>query len=253
MAAVSTNYGTAGDSTLESSASRSRGTKGSSKDGSGSGSGSGSNSASATRSRSHSRVQRKRAGTASRFMPHLGVDANLRMDGPGLGSGSGSGSGSPSGSGIPSSSKDVLCRDENTHAHAHGSSRKKRPVMSGGCPKPDSATDTPRAPMRRSMFPLNAPLKQSVPKLEKGKKHSMRSGEGNVFPTDSDLIELVPRPHARHESCGDDRGDGEDPDRMVIHKEVRYSIQYEDGEDVEARQYAQEVLRKNCIDVSACV
>ncbi|OGE51335.1 hypothetical protein PENARI_c013G10508 [Penicillium arizonense] len=232
MAAVSTNYGTAGDSTLESSASRSRGTKGSSKDGSGSGTGSGSNSASATRSRSHSRVQRKRAGTASRFMPHLGVDLNLKTSGSGLGSGSGSGSGL----GIPSSSKDVLCRDGNPHAHAHGSPRKKHPVMSGGCPKPGSATDTSRTPIRRSMFPLSAPLNQSIPKPEKGKRHNTRSGEGNVFPTDSDLIELVPRPHVRHEGRGDDRSDGEDPDRMVIHKEVRYSIQYEDDEEVEARQ-----------------
>jgi hypothetical protein len=103
------------------------------------------------------------------------------------------------------------------------------------------------------MFPLDAPLNQSIPKPEKGKKHNTRSGKGNVFPTDSDLIELVPRPHVRHESRGDDRSDGEDPDRMVIHKEVRYSIQYEDDEDVEGRQYAQEVVRKNCVDVSACV
>ncbi|KAJ5136810.1 hypothetical protein N7448_005364 [Penicillium atrosanguineum] len=54
MAAVSTNYGTAGDSNLESSVSASRSK---SKSGSGSGSGSGS------RSRSLCRVQRKRPGT----------------------------------------------------------------------------------------------------------------------------------------------------------------------------------------------
>ncbi|KAJ5216302.1 uncharacterized protein N7498_002709 [Penicillium cinerascens] len=57
MAAVSTNYGTAGDSNLESSASASRSK--SSKSGSGSGSGNGS------RSRSLCRAQRKRAGTES--------------------------------------------------------------------------------------------------------------------------------------------------------------------------------------------
>lgn len=57
MAAVSTNYGTAGDSNLESSASASRSK--SSKSGSGSGSGN------ASRSRSLCRAQRKRAGTES--------------------------------------------------------------------------------------------------------------------------------------------------------------------------------------------
>ncbi|KAJ6171406.1 hypothetical protein N7470_000473 [Penicillium chermesinum] len=55
MAAVSTNYGTAGDSNLESSGSRSRATKDSS--------------GSTSRSRSMSRVRRKRTGTVSR-VPH---------------------------------------------------------------------------------------------------------------------------------------------------------------------------------------
>ncbi|KAJ5776071.1 uncharacterized protein N7511_001082 [Penicillium nucicola] len=235
MAAVSTNYGTAGDSTLESSA------KGSSKDqsgsgtgtGSGSGSRSGSNSASASRSRSHSRVQRKRAGTA-RFMPHLDADAGsgpLGADVP-----------------VPSSSRDVLCRDGTVYAH--GSPRTNGPVMSGGCPRPKPRPDSveaPRVPVRRSMFFLGTPRKS-----ERAKRLSSRSGEGRGFPADSDLIELVPRLHARHESL-DERGESEDPDKMVIHKEIRYSIQYEEDEDVQGRPCKREDPRKNCIDVSACV
>jgi hypothetical protein len=103
------------------------------------------------------------------------------------------------------------------------------------------------------MFSLGTPLKPNIHQHDKDKKHNSRRGEENAFSTDSDLIELVPRPHARQESCGDHQGDGEDPDKMIIHKEVRYSIQYEDGYDIEARRCAQDDSRKHCVDVSACV
>lgn len=180
MAAVSTNYGTAGDSTLESSASRSR--KDGSKSGSGSGSGSNENSRNSRTRSSHSRVQRKRAGTANK--------SSIGNSGPG-------------------SAKNTNLRD----VHAHG-------ALSDDILLEDTDTSTStrseRIPMRASMFPLGT---RSLPRLEKGRHgHSV---------TDSDLIELVPRPPIRHESAsGHTRESGED--RMIIRKEVRYSIQYED-------------------------
>ena len=229
MAAVSTNYGTAGDSTLENSASRSNGTKGSSKTGSGSGSGSNSNTA--FRSLSQSRVQRKRAGTGtrpSRVTPAVngsGSDSGLRQlenQRPRL---------DPS-----------LCAD--TSPRAHGALGKSQKDGKSG------RSDTVREPVRRSMFPLSAPRKDlSFQVPEKG-KHGARAGSvGSPFATESDLIELVPRPHIRNASGTTERvHGGEGPDKMVIHKEIRYSIQYEDESELR-----REDLKVNSVDVCAYV
>ncbi|KAJ5129304.1 uncharacterized protein N7515_005343 [Penicillium bovifimosum] len=214
MAAVSTNYGTAGDSTLESSMSRSRETKNSSK--SGSVSGSGSNSAS--RAMSQSRVQRKRAGTGSHplFCPVGGGGSTKN----------------------PSSSGPVGA----DAGHAPGNNQ-----HSAG----DGAGSNPvRVPMRRSLFAFSEPRKKkSFSKLEKG-KNRVKAGSRGSFPVASDLIELVPRTHTRNPSAAGavEPEEGEGADRMVIHKEVRYSIQYED----EAEGSAREEL-KNSVDVSTYV
>jgi hypothetical protein len=66
---------------------------------------------------------------------------------------------------------------------------------------------------------------------------------------ESDLIELVPRPHTRHESGATDGEDNEGADKMVIHKEIRYSIQYEDEAELRRR----EDLKSNSVDVCAYV
>ncbi|KAJ5959190.1 uncharacterized protein N7479_006340, partial [Penicillium vulpinum] len=228
MAAVSTNYGTAGDSTLESSASRSRsnGTKEDSK------TGSGSNSNIASRSMSHSRRNRKRAGTGP--WPPLSYP-------PVSGSGSGPGAiSSPSENQAPM--LDPTLRLD-TSPHAHGALRNDQMDRDSG------KSDTVRAPTRRSMFPLSAPRKKhSSQKMEKG-KHGVRAGSVGPFAMASDLIELVPRPHIRHASGMSERGAGEEADKMVIHKEVRYSIQYEDEAEIRRR----EDLTINSVDVSAYV
>ncbi|CAG8877021.1 unnamed protein product [Penicillium nalgiovense] len=138
MAAVSTNYGTAGDSTLENSASRSNGTKESSKTGSGSGSGSNSNTAS--RSMSQSRIQRKRAGTGSR--PPLVTPAV---------NGSGSDSGLRQSENQRPHVDPSLCAD--TSPRAHGALGKNQKDGKSG------RSDTVREPVHRSMFPLTAPRK----------------------------------------------------------------------------------------------
>ncbi|KAJ5093306.1 hypothetical protein N7456_009167 [Penicillium angulare] len=201
MAAVSTNYGTAGDSNLESSASRSRETKSSSK----SGSGSGSNSAS--RSRSMSRVRRKRAGTGSK-LPRSG-------------------------------SKEQLCRDE----YAHGglgidiglADRKEK--KAAGVKQSGGGKDAgPRAPMRRSMFPLAQPIASKPNKPVKANQGrtgaTLLEEEPTLLEFDSDAIELMPqlqRQYARTGEAGP--AEAEDPDRMVIRKEVGYSVQYEYDEE----------------------
>lgn len=103
--------------------------------------------------------------------------------------------------------------------------------------------------MRRSMFPLSAPRKKlSFQVPEKG-KNGVRTGSGGPFTVESDLIELMPRPHTRHESGATDGGDDEGADKMVIHKEIRYSIQYEDEAELRRR----EDLKSNSVDVSAYV
>lgn len=224
MAAVSTNYGTAGDSTLESSASRSNDTK----EGSKTGSGSGSNSNIASRSISHSRSRRKRAGTGSRSL----------IIPPAV---SGSGSGSRQ-SGNHGPGRDAPLRLDSS-PRAHGAlGNNQRDGDSG-------RSDTVRAPMRRSLFPLSAPRKKlSVQVPEKG-KNGVRTGSGGPFAVESDLIELMPRLHTRHESGATDGRDVEGADKMVIHKEIRYSIQYEDEAELRRR----EDLKSNSVDVSAYV
>ncbi|KAJ5164590.1 uncharacterized protein N7500_006420 [Penicillium coprophilum] len=224
MAAVSTNYGTAGDSTLESSASRSNGTKDGSKTASGSGSGTRSRPNAVSRSMSHSRIQRKIASTGS--WPSVTPAFN--------GSGSGSRQSKTQGPSKGPSSLD-------TTLHAHGAIIDNR--SNGDRP---ATILTPRS---RSMFPLSPPRKkQSFQRMEKGKK-GVRAGSVGSFAMASDLIELVPRSHTRHASVVTEQGDGED--KMVIHKEVRYSIQYED--EAELRRREDEDLKVNSVDVSAYV
>ncbi|CAI7606956.1 unnamed protein product [Penicillium bialowiezense] len=179
MAAVSTNYGTAGDSTLESSASRSN-----TKEGSGSGS-----------SRDPaSRVHRKRAGTAAR-PPVLKSGSGKRLADMQLAS--------------------------DARVHAHGASSKNQRESDAECG---------RLPMCRSMFPLGT--RKSFPKLER-EKH----GASSSISQDSDLIELVTRPIAQHAGAGASVGD----ERMVIRKEVRYSIQYEDEQQARKEGIAHDV------------
>ncbi|KGO67828.1 hypothetical protein PITC_045040 [Penicillium italicum] len=211
MAAVSTNYGTAGDSTLEDSASRSNGTKESSK----TGSGSGSNSNTASRSLSQSRTRRKRAGTGSR--PPVAP--------PAVGnSGSGSGSRQPENHGpgwlAPA------CLDTSLRAHgALGDNQRDG----------DSAQ--------------RAAQEAELSGAGKGEEWCGECVWG-PFTVESDLIELVPRPHTRHTSEATDGCDEEEgTDKMVIHKEIGYSIQYEDEEELRRR----EDLKINFVDVSAYV
>ncbi|KGO47675.1 hypothetical protein PEX2_097600 [Penicillium expansum] len=228
MAAVSTNYGTAGDSTLEGSASRSNGTKESSK----TGSGSGSNSNTASRSLSQSRTQRKRAGTGSK-LPMVPPAAG--------GSSSGSGSGSRLSEIHGPGRSAPLCLDASPRAHG-ALGNNQRDGDSG-------KSDTVRVPMRRSMFPLSAPRKKLSFQVPERGKNGARSASGGPFTVESDLIELVPRPHTRHASEVTDGGDAEGTDKMVIHKEIRYSIQYEDEEELRRREDS----KINSVDVSAYV
>lgn len=190
MAAVSTNYGTAGDSSLESSgyASRSRGTKESSKSGSGSGSNAGS------RSRSLSRVRRKRAGTATGALPR-------------------------------SASKEALCRDERVVADAGRleNRQKKQSVKMHGA----DCGETMRAPVRRSMFPLGGPSKAA--KVDKGKA-GVRDQRGSALEFESDALELMPQLHRQYGRKDEGPAESDDPDKMVIRKEVEYSVQFERGE-----------------------
>lgn len=176
MAAVSTNYGTAGDSNLESSASASRSK---SKSGSGSGSGSGS------RSRSLCRVQRKRAGTERDTKGHQRT-----------------------------ASKEGLCEGM-VKSDQLGNGPKKR--------------EQSRTPMRRSIFPIGEPGKTSA-RLDKGKDGrgpglGLGSGEDVDVDVDVDAIELMPQTNRHSRMVGN--GANEDPDAMVIRKEVQYSVQYE--------------------------
>ncbi|CAG8045678.1 unnamed protein product [Penicillium salamii] len=190
MAAVSTNYGTAGDSTLESSASRSN-TKEGSK-GSGSGSNADQSSRSASRAtRSHSRMRHERPSTVTGpFVMHASGSRKARTR--------------------------TLPLGLNREINAHGALTSKNQWS-----KDAGIRHEERVPVCRSMFPLGT--RKSFPKLDKGKqKHGAQGSDS----TETDLIELVPRPHTQHAHGpgGDSAGD----DRMVIRKEVRYSIQYED-------------------------
>lgn len=201
MAAVSTNYGTAGDSNLESNAtaSLSRGTKGSSKSDSGSGS------HSASRSRSLSRVWRKRAGTVS--------------------------SSEKSGALPQSASREQLCRDvvhgdwDTERCREECRHKKKQAARHVA----DIQASPVRVPVRRSMFGFGEPGKQSFGKVSKGKDgiRSLRSGPSHQH-QHADTIELMPQVHRQHaRQDGDGFFEGGDSDKMVIRKEVQYSIQYE--------------------------
>lgn len=103
-------------------------------------------------------------------------------------------------------SKERLCQDGERHA--------------GWMPLP--------APIRRSLLPLGTrDNTQSPARADKG-KDGRRSMESHPTLLDADAIELMPqlqRQHAREE--GDGPFEAADPERMVIRKEVQYSIQYE--------------------------
>jgi hypothetical protein len=79
------------------------------------------------------------------------------------------------------------------------------------------------------MFPLGT--RKSFP------KDKVRNGESSVS-AESDLIELVSRPQIPQEGPS---GHGPGDDRMVIRKEVRYSIQYEDEDQARREERAHEV------------
>ncbi|KAJ5105258.1 hypothetical protein NUU61_002605 [Penicillium alfredii] len=209
MAAVSTFYGTAGDSTLESSvsASRSRGTKGSSE--SGSGSGSNSNSNSVLQSMSRSRVQRKRAGTAP------SSSSNKKEDG-------------------------FCCGDEHIYnQQKQKQKQKKKNQLAGTTPSPDGNTHQTRTFHRRSIFSLASQSKQAkqgitrLDKKMKGKDGEKEEEEASSSHPDGDLIELMPRLQRQRARSGtgshshQDQNRDEDGHSMVIRKEVQYSVQYE--------------------------
>lgn len=219
MQAVSTNYGTAGDSTLESSASRSQGTKGSSK------SGSGSNSQSASRSRSMSRVQRKRGGTAT-IPPWSRSGTNA----------------------VPqSSSKENLCQDGHVHSSHKDSDNHHKKQKSN---TPQAREPPVRTPLRRSMFPLGGPSLVPPPPRNHLAKNAARKQEPPSL-LDDDAIELMPqlsRQHGRQQSEATVESD--ESERMVIRKEVGYSIQYEYDE---ARQREQGPSKKSSTDAMAYV
>lgn len=216
MAAVSTNYGTAGDENLEhdASASRSRGTKGS-----GSGSGSNTNS----RSRSLSRVSRKRAGTVSRSRTHKNARSR-------------------------SSSREKLCQNEEPHdrdAQRDGHKKTQAPSHAS------HERSTPiRFPIRRSIFPLGVRANQGPSRIDKG-KDGVRGASSTPSLADVDAIELMPplnRQRARQE--GDGPFEVVEPERMVIRKEVQYSIQYEYDE---ARKRGEGSCKEGCTDATAYV
>ncbi|KAJ5669388.1 hypothetical protein N7462_010458 [Penicillium macrosclerotiorum] len=223
MAAVSTNYGTAGDSSLESSTSRSRGTEGSSKSGSNSNSASGSNSAS--RSRSLSRVQRKRTGASSRSKSRSRIPRSL--------------------------SKEHLCQGEHARNLAESREANGQKKKQSIPQLPETRNNPVRTPVRRSMFPISEPSKQTSGKTNKGKEgHREQASTPSLLDID-DAIELMPqlhRQHARQEThCTLDE---EDPDKMVIRKEVQYSIQYEYGE---SRRKGRETSKTSSTDAVAYV
>lgn len=123
-----------------------------------------------------------------------------------------------------SSSRERLCLDESGNGGVGDTNerddhrRKKRAV---GVP---AIVEMNRAPARISMFPLCTPI-QSSSKRDKGKE--------SVSPGDTqkpDSIELMPQLH-RQQGGNESEEPEEDPDKMVIRKEVRYSVQYEYDEE----------------------
>ncbi|KAJ5737972.1 hypothetical protein N7493_001127 [Penicillium malachiteum] len=222
MAAVSTNYGTAGDSNLESSASasRSRETKGSSNSNSNS-KVAGSNSAS--RSGSFSRVRRKRAGTS--------VSRVFR-----------------------SGSKEELCRDHYVHGGVGdgdmgyldtGRDGLKRRSPGPGQSAKECDVEV-QAPMRRSLFPLTG----ADIKTDKGKVGGKGTGSLLEFEAGSDCIELMPQLHRQYGRPEETAStDGEDPEKMVIRKDVAYSVEYEYDEE----RPGQKVSKQSSTDAMAYV
>ena len=107
-----------------------------------------------------------------------------------------------------------------------------------------------REPLRRSLFPLGEPsLAQPPPRNQQVKDRAKKQEPRSLL--DDDAIELMPqlsRQHGRQES--EVTVESDEPERMVIRKEVGYSIQYEYGE---ARQREQGPSKKSSPDAMAYV
>lgn len=84
-----------------------------------------------------------------------------------------------------------------------------------------------RAPVRRSMFPLEGSSK--AVKADKGKS-GVRDQGGSALEFESDALELMPQLHRQYARTEEGPAENEDPDKMVIRKEVQYSVQFERGE-----------------------
>lgn len=88
------------------------------------------------------------------------------------------------------------------------------------------------------MFPLAGSAKDTH-RIEKNKSRLDGNEPGSTH--DPDAIELMPQPRRKHGSQAlDAELDGEELDRMVIRKEVGYSVQYEDEE---AERYRDDILK----------
>ena len=118
-----------------------------------------------------------------------------------------------------SSSTERLCREQ-SHQETLGDMN-----QGGGRQKKRSPRAAVRAPIPRSMFPLHAPSKPTFVRSHKGKARARSPRSGDVH-EEPDSIELMPQLHAQY--GGQSEGpSSEDPDKMVIRKEVQYSVQYE--------------------------
>lgn len=125
--------------------------------------------------------------------------------------------------------------------------------MSGEIQKqasPQQRKPAVRTPLRRSMFPLGEPLIPPPPKPQKEKEGARRQVPEQSL-LDTDAIELMPqlqRQHGRQQS--EITVESDDSERMVIRKEVGYSIQYEYGD---ARRKGQGPSKKSSTDAMAYV
>lgn len=90
-----------------------------------------------------------------------------------------------------------------------------------------------RAPVRRSMFPLGA-SSSALPRVDKGKAKARAKDpveHGSALEFESDAIELMPQLHRQYARKDEPPTADDDPDKMVIRKDVEYSVKYEDDED----------------------
>lgn len=77
------------------------------------------------------------------------------------------------------------------------------------------------------MFPLGGSSKAA--KVDKGKA-GVRDQGGSALEFDSDALELMPQLHRQYARKEEALAEDEDPDKMVIRKDVEYSVQFERGE-----------------------